>query len=145
MVCPRELLLIEDNRGDVYLLRKALQIAAPDVALRVAADGVIALEMLRAGLSPGLVLLDLNLPGLSGHDVLRTLQSDTALAGTPTIVLTSSRAQQDRDDAQAHGALGYWVKPETFTTLRRLAALIGELWDEPPALALAGAALSAEE
>jgi CheY-like chemotaxis protein len=96
---PFEILLVEDNPGDVDLVREAL--AGLEVATRisVAADGEAALAFLRgeggAGPRPDLVFLDLNVPRKDGREVLAALKADPALKLIPVVVLTSSEAERD--------------------------------------------------
>src|SRR5690606_9358228 len=98
---PLEILLVEDNPGDVRLVVEALRHGKLLHRLSVAENGAKALAMLRregahahrAG--PDLILLDLNLPGLSGHELLTELKTDARLARIPVVVMTGSDAQDD--------------------------------------------------
>lgn len=116
----RQILLVEDNPGDVRLLQEAFTATCQQAALTAVASGEEALAFLRrqgryAGAPrPDLVLLDLNLPGLSGHEVLATIKSDPDLAAIPVVILSSSGAEEDIRrcyDAQANG---YILKPQGF-------------------------------
>lgn len=108
-------LLIEDNPGDVELTKRALTQGPLLSQLHVARDGAAGLHMLRE--SPertggfAMVVLDLNLPGMSGFDVLRELKADDALRRLPVIVLTTSSRRADIDRAYELGAAAYIVKP----------------------------------
>ena len=96
-----EILLVEDNPGDIVLTRLAFEKAKMVNRLHVVTDGESALRFLRAEgefagrRRPDLVLLDLNLPGLSGQDVLEELKADPALKTIPVVVLTSSSDERD--------------------------------------------------
>jgi len=99
---PRaQILLVEDTPSDVELTRELLEEAAIENDLHVARDGEAALAFLyrrgaHAGAPrPDLILLDLNLPRRSGHEVLRTIKGDDRLKAIPVIVLTTSRADED--------------------------------------------------
>ncbi len=98
---PIEILLVEDNPGDVRLAREALRDAKVRNALYVAEDGVDALAFLRrepphqSAPRPDLVLLDLNLPRMDGREVLATIKADPDLCTIPVVVLTTSSAEQD--------------------------------------------------
>ena len=98
---PIEILLVEDNPGDVRLTREALKDAKVHNNLHVVNDGVRAIEFLRregeygGAVRPDLILLDLNLPRMSGREVLREIKSDPELLQIPVVVLTSSQAEQD--------------------------------------------------
>ncbi len=98
---PISILLVEDNPGDVRLTMEALKEGKVHNDLRVAADGVEAIAMLRregkyAGLSrPDLILLDLNLPRMDGREVLAEIKTDPVLKRIPVVVLTTSKAEED--------------------------------------------------
>ena len=95
---PIEILLVEDNPGDVRLTREALKDAKVRNALHVAMDGVEALAFLRkqgkysAVPRPDLILLDLNLPKKNGREVLEEIKRDDALRHIPVVILTTSQA-----------------------------------------------------
>jgi two-component system, chemotaxis family, response regulator Rcp1 len=94
---PIEILLVEDNPGDVRLTIEALRDSKVRNNLQVASDGVQALERLRATGSarPDLILLDLNLPKKDGREVLAEIKADPSLKTIPVVILTTSRAEQD--------------------------------------------------
>ena len=98
---PIEILLVEDNPGDVRLTREALRENKVNNNLYVAIDGVEALAFLRregayAGAPhPDLILLDLNLPRKNGREVLAEIKSDVHLRRIPVVILTTSSAEQD--------------------------------------------------
>ena len=98
---PIEILLVEDNPGDVRLTREALRENKVNNNLHVAVDGVDALDFLfRRGkyvdaLHPDLVLLDLNLPKKNGREVLAEVKADPLLRRIPVVILTTSDAEQD--------------------------------------------------
>jgi two-component system, chemotaxis family, response regulator Rcp1 len=98
---PIEILLIEDNPGDIRLTREALKEGKVLNNLVVAQDGVEAMELLRRGsvnnvpFRPDLILLDLNLPKKDGREVLAEIKSDPDLLRIPVAVLTTSSAEED--------------------------------------------------
>lgn len=100
-VRPVEILLVEDNPGDVRLTQEALRDGKVRNNLSVAPDGVEAMAFLRregkyAGAPrPDLILLDLNLPRMDGREVLAAIKADERLRRIPVVVLTTSRAEQD--------------------------------------------------
>jgi CheY-like chemotaxis protein len=114
---PAEVLLVEDNPGDVVLTREALRDSGLPLRLSVASDGEAALARLRrqgafAGERlPDLVLLDLNLPRLSGREVLAAVKADARLRRIPVVVLTSSEAETDVAAGYDLHANCYVVKP----------------------------------
>jgi chemotaxis family two-component system response regulator Rcp1 len=102
-VKPIEILLVEDNPGDVRLTREALRDAKLLIRLRVVGDGVEALAYLHqerdakraAAPRPDLILLDLNLPKKDGRQVLEEIKQDPDLRSIPVVILTTSQAEQD--------------------------------------------------
>jgi len=92
------LLVIEDNPGDVRLLEEAFRELRADIHMQVAKDGAEGLDMIshssprKTSFHPDLILLDLNLPKVSGHDVLARIKSNPQTCRIPVIILTSSRA-----------------------------------------------------
>ena len=111
-----EILLAEDNPGDVLLFREALGTCALPCNLVTAADGQQAIALLggesqqQSGWRPHLIVLDVNLPKLSGEAVLRHVRGQPGLEGVPVIMLTSSAAPADRDVALELGANLYLQK-----------------------------------
>jgi two-component system, chemotaxis family, response regulator Rcp1 len=123
---PIDILLVEDNPGDVRLTREALREGKVRNHLYVAADGVEALRFLRregehaGAVRPDLILLDLNLPKKDGREVLEEIKGDPALRSIPVVVLTSSQAEQDICRAYDLHANCYVSKPvdlEQFITV----------------------------
>lgn len=114
---PVELLLVEDNPGDVELTRLALEDGKVRNVLHVTMDGEEAMLFLKRGGKhssaprPDLVLLDLNLPKKDGHEVLAEIKADPDLCNIPVIVLTTSEAEKDVLSAYGHRANAYIVKP----------------------------------
>jgi two-component system response regulator len=94
-------LLVEDDPGDVMIAREALAAGRLSTDLHVVTDGVEAMSFLRRideyseAIRPDLILLDLNLPRKSGHEVLAEVKEDPDLRRIPVVVLTTSQAQED--------------------------------------------------
>jgi CheY-like chemotaxis protein len=101
VVIPIEILLIEDNPGDVRLTQEALREGKVINNLNVVSDGVAAIEFLRQkgryanATRPDVILLDLNLPRKDGREVLAEIKEDPELKRIPVVVITSSRAEED--------------------------------------------------
>lgn len=110
-----DVLLVEDDAGDALMISEALAEAGDSVRLHVAEDGERAFlrrEDEYAGTPrPGLVLLDLNLPGLDGREVLARIKADESLRLIPVVVLTTSSAEQDVLSSYGSHVNAYVVKP----------------------------------
>jgi CheY-like chemotaxis protein len=113
---PITVLLVEDDPGDVLLIREAFEDHKLNNTLLVANDGVEALELLRNPDTerPDLVLLDLNLPRKDGREVLREIKDDDALRSIPVVVLTTSDAEEDILRSYDLHANAYVTKPVDF-------------------------------
>jgi len=131
---PAELLLVEDNYGDVLLTRQAFLNARVNNNLTVAGDGEAAMAMLRREppfanqARPDVILLDLNLPRMDGREVLQAIKTDPNLQRIPVIILTSSKADIDILKSYELNANGYIVKPVTFERLQEVVAAIESFW-----------------
>lgn len=129
-----EVLIIDDNPGDVRLLQEAFEELQSNVNLKVAQDGVEGLEMVfssaraASGWHPDLILLDLNLPKMDGHTVLAQLKDNPQTKLIPVIVLTSSRAETDIRRAYACHCNAYLKKPSSLETLMSAAQDITNFW-----------------
>lgn len=114
---PVEILLVEDNPGDVRLTREALQEARVLNRLHVVSDGVEAVDFLKHrgrhtdAPRPELILLDLNLPRKDGREVLAEIKDDPELKRIPVVVLTTSRAEEDIVRSYNLHANAYVAKP----------------------------------
>ena len=130
---PLELLIIEDNPGDVLLLEEAFGELQANVNIHVAKDGAEGIEMLldaKNAWRPDLILLDLNLPKISGHDVLARIKGSPLTRWIPVIVLTSSRAESDIRRAYESYANAYLRKPSTLDGLLAAARDMKRVWME---------------
>jgi len=131
---PIEILMIEDNPGDVRLAREALREGKVRNHLSVASDGVEGLAFLRReGMyqdapTPDLLLLDLNLPRKNGREVLAEIKADPRLRHIPAVILTSSRAEQDVAQAYELMANCYVVKPVDLPQLIAVMQSIEHFW-----------------
>jgi two-component system, chemotaxis family, response regulator Rcp1 len=130
---PIEILLVEDNPGDVRLTREALREAKVANNLHVAEDGVEALEFLRSANGrdrrrPDLILLDLNLPRKSGREVLEEVKSDPDLHRIPVVVLTTSVAEEDIERSYDLHANAYIRKPVDFEAFINVVRAIEDFW-----------------
>jgi chemotaxis family two-component system response regulator Rcp1 len=131
---PREVLLVEDNPGDVRLTREAFSETTGTVRLHVASDGVEALAFLRRegphvhAPRPDLILLDLNLPKMDGREVLVQIKEDEGLKTIPAIILTTSEAEVDIVRSYQLGANCYLSKPVQLEAFESLVKSINDFW-----------------
>ena len=129
------ILLIEDDRVDIMTVQRALKKNKISNPLHIARTGLEALSMLRGDNGfkkispPALILLDLNLPKMSGIEFLRKLRSDPELKELHIIVLTSSNEPKDRAAAFEYDVDDYIVKPHSFDEFTRAMATILAFWD----------------
>lgn len=132
-----DILLVEDNPNDVKLTLNAFAIANLANSVHVARDGVEALEYLFGAEEntdqkildrPKLILLDLKLPRLNGHEVLKRIKSDPRTSGIPVVVLTSSSEERDVMRTYEVGANSYIIKPVDFEQFTESVRDIGKYW-----------------
>jgi two-component system response regulator len=122
------ILLVEDNPDDIALTKRALERNDIRNPLVVAHDGEEALRALADGLRPALVLLDLKLPKVGGLEVLDRMNADDRLRLLPTVVLTSSREEEDVMTGYRLGANSYIRKPVDFADFVEVVRHIGLYW-----------------
>jgi len=139
-----EILLVEDNPNDVKLTMNAFKTANLANSVHVARDGVEALEFLFGAASspdeklperPKLILLDLKLPRLDGHEVLKRIKGDPRTSAIPVVILTSSAEERDVMRTYQVGANSYIVKPVDFEQFTESARSLGMYWmllNRPP-------------
>ncbi|WP_280154932.1 response regulator [Piscinibacter sp. XHJ-5] len=131
---PIEILMVEDNPGDVRLTREALKGGKVWNEIHVVADGVAALDFLRqkapyeAAPRPDLVLLDLNLPKKDGREVLASMKADPLLKAIPVVILTTSQAEEDVVRAYNLNCNCYVTKPVDFEQFTRIVQAIEQFW-----------------
>lgn len=131
---PFEVLLVEDDPGDVAMTREALSAATAPVRLSVVSDGDEAVAFLKRSaphqdaVRPDLVLLDLNLPRLSGHEVLAQVKSDEELRCIPVVVLTTSRAEDDVARSYQLNANAYVAKPMGYAQFHEAVRKVDEFF-----------------
>ena len=131
---PVEVLLVEDNPGDVRLTQEAFKDGRVFVNLTVASDGVEAMQFLRRNGAhstkprPDLILLDLNLPRKSGREVLEEIKADDILKRIPVIVMTTSKAEQVFHRAYNLNANCYVTKPVDLDEFLNVVRSIEDFW-----------------
>jgi CheY-like chemotaxis protein len=130
-----KILLVEDNPDDVKITERALQKGDVKSELYVAWDGVEALDFLykRGKFAnaprPDLIFLDLNLPKLSGLEVLEKIKEDEKLRRIPVIVLTISDLEEDMIKAYDSGASGYITKPASSSEFIKVITTVRDYWE----------------
>ena len=133
---PIEILLVEDNPGDVRLTKEALKDARVGNNLHVTMDGVEALAFLRkqgkhaSAPRPDLILLDLNLPKKNGREVLEEIKAEDALRHIPVVILTTSQAEQDVVESYRLQANAYVTKPVDLDQFLKVVSSIEQFWLE---------------
>lgn len=133
-VRPVEILLVEDNPGDVRLTREALAENKVLNNLHVASDGVEALRFLHrekpysSAPVPDLILLDINLPKKDGREILSEIKADRELRKIPVVVLTSSEAESDIVRSYNLHANCYITKPMDMTGFLNVVKNIRDFW-----------------
>jgi CheY-like chemotaxis protein len=129
---PIQVLLVEDDPGDVLMTREAFEDEKVRNELHVVGNGVDALAFLRRegdyadAPTPDLVLLDLNLPRMDGREVLAEVKADPELRRIPVVVLTTSEAEEDIDRSYSLHANAYVTKPVDFD---RFTAVVRQIDD----------------
>jgi len=134
LVPPLEILLIEDNPGDVRLTSIALKRSKMLLNLNIVQDGNKALAYLRNegeysdAIRPDLIFLDLNLPGMDGRDVLAEIKTDPGLSSIPVVVLTCSSAEEDVLRSYALHANCFITKPVDLNQFIKIVSTIEDFW-----------------
>ena len=129
-----EILLVEDNPGDVRLMKEAFREAKVEKNLTVVNDGVKALAFLKKELPyqnatrPDMILLDLNLPKKHGQEVLQEIKSDPNLRRIPVVILTTSKAEQDILKTYDLHANCYISKPADLEKFIKVIRTIEDFW-----------------
>ena len=131
---PIEILLIEDNEGDVFLTKRAFKQARIINNIEVARDGELAIQMLnkqgeyKDNKKPDIIFLDINLPKKDGKQVLAEIKANDNLKRIPVIILTSSKAEQDVLKTYDLHASGYIVKPIDISQFHEVVSAIEDFW-----------------
>jgi two-component system response regulator len=131
-----DILLVEDNPNDVALTLHAFKSANVGNRVHVARDGVEAIEFLFGSDSnreaavpmPRLILLDLKMPRVDGHELLKRIKSDPRTSKIPVVVLTSSSEEKDVMQTYETGANSYIIKPVDFAQFTEAVRDIGKYW-----------------
>lgn len=128
------ILLVEDNEGDILLTLKALKDASLHNEIDVVRDGEMALRFLHKqspyekAETPGLILLDINLPKIDGKEVLAQIKNDRTLNIIPVVMLTTSNSEIDILESYQHHANCYITKPVDFNKFMKVVQAIKDFW-----------------
>lgn len=110
------LLLVEDEEFDVKFMQRSIKKSGYDISLVVARDGGEALDLLRAGdivKSPYIIVTDINMPGMSGHEMIEKIRADESLKRSIIFVFSSSKLSEDIDRAYENNIAGYISKQQS--------------------------------
>ncbi len=133
---PVEILLVEDNEGDIGLVEEVFEEGRINYNLNITEDGEEAMEFLRKegefanSPRPDLILLDLNLPKKDGREVLEEIKEDENLRRIPVVVLTTSKAEKDILKSYDMHANSYITKPVDFDQFIKVIKSIEDFWLE---------------
>lgn len=128
---PVRMLIVEDNKGDIVLIKRAFSQSNIQYEITVARTGEEAIDVLNnchINDQMDMIILDLNLPGMSGHEVLQVLKNNEHYKHIPVFVLSSSRAIEDVVTSYEEHANCYLVKPHSLDMLREIIHRIGQFW-----------------
>jgi two-component system response regulator len=129
---PQCILIVDDSEDDVYATRRAFARTNLHNPIKHARSGEMALSYLRDERNPlpGLILLDLNMPGIGGHKTLKLIKDDSRLKSIPIVVLTTSGDERDVNASYQSGANSYIQKPVDFDGLIAAIRQLKEYWFE---------------
>ncbi|MYT71872.1 response regulator [Streptomyces sp. cg28] len=126
------ILVVEDSQEDAEAIQRALSRSHPMLRLEFVDRGEgVADRLLAAETPPGIVLLDLNMPGMSGHDVLTAVRAHPGLSAVRIVVFTTSTAPAEEDACHAAGADSYVYKPLNFDLFRTVLTGAVDYWLRP--------------
>lgn len=126
-----QLWLVDDDPDDLYLLAKAVKEADPTIELTYFGEGRSLIEELQRGSSmPDLIMLDLNMPRLTGMETLHLIKQDQLLKGVPVVIYSTSDCNDDIREAYEAGASTFFVKPETYSSIRVMVERLFNYWTD---------------
>jgi len=131
---PIHVLLVDDDPEDIELTLEVLEMAKMKLKVSTASDGVEALEFLNNCKNdqsvefPDLILLDLNMPRMNGHETLTEIKKDALLKRIPIVVLTTSRSETDIEKTYAEGVSCYVTKPVGLKEFQSVVEAVNNFW-----------------
>jgi CheY-like chemotaxis protein len=129
----RRILIAEDSKSDVFLIKRALKKSGVEAEIQVADDGEKTLKFFeqtdadQTAPCPDLILLDINMPRYKGGEILRKLRASSRCKDALVLVVTSSDSNRDREEMEALGANGYFRKPSEVSEFMALGRIVREL------------------
>ena len=135
MPIDMNLLLVEDNELDAQILQRGLKKISAEGSLVRARDGMDALEILTRDVTertlpqPFLILLDINMPRMNGHEFLEALRTTEEIKDARVFVFTTSDSENDIARAYEHNANGYIVKPASMSELQEVLSFLQKFWE----------------
>lgn len=133
---PLKVLIVDDDPVDRELIKRAFKDSKANVALHFCESGASALKLLqrnkggKSGFYPDACIFDINMPGLSGIELLDKIKSDPASRSLPVVMLSSSDDQKDIEASYAGNASSYVCKPDNYRELREMISAITRFWAE---------------
>lgn len=128
---PVRVLVVDDSPEDVMIAQRAFKASRVANELTIARDGQEAVDMMQNGAAPPeLVLLDIKLPRLNGHEVLKRVRSDSRLATLPVVMLSASQRREDVVESYRLGANSYIQKPVAFGRFQEILEVFATYWFE---------------
>ncbi|MBB5365330.1 response regulator [Deinococcus humi] len=129
MTLPRHYLLVDDNPHDHFLTQAAFEQLCPECVVTCVGSGMEALELLQTQMfQPDVVLLDLNMPGMNGFEVLQAMKANARLVRIPVVILSTSDAERDVEQAYTLHASSYLVKSESFSEFLEQLETVVKYW-----------------
>lgn len=125
---PVEILVVEDEPADRYLLEHAVRHHRLPIRLHAVIDGTQALALLSTSMRPDLILLDLAMPGMSGFETLAALKEDPSLCSIPVIVLSNSDDPRDVEESYRRHAAAFLSKPRDLEGYATLIQIFSDFW-----------------
>ncbi|OPY34586.1 MAG: transcriptional regulator NarL [Methanomassiliicoccales archaeon PtaU1.Bin124] len=124
---PLKIVLVEDNKGDARLIEEMIRDTGEAFTITWLNDGMRAIEYFSAGDDADLILLDLKIPKVSGHEVLSFLKERSIPSRIPVIIMTGSTYQADIDKAMQKGAAEYLLKPMSMDEIENITRILRDI------------------
>ena len=124
----KSVLLVEDDPVDSMFVQRALEETESPISLEIARDGADAWEKLQSGVKPQVIILDLNMPRMSGLELLIKIKNDPDLRTTPAIVLSTTDSEDEVRNCLGEHANAFLVKPDSVDGYRRIARRLTDFW-----------------